>query len=87
MACEPAEQFLGAIAREVLDDIGEFTSAVVALAGIALGVFVGEDAAGSFQHGFRDEVFAGDQFQLRVLAFGFVENGLVDVGIHLGQRP
>jgi hypothetical protein len=86
LACS-AEQFLGAIARQVFDDIGPFAAAVVAFAGIAFGVLVGEDAAGGFQHGLRDEVLAGDQFQLRVLALGFVENGLIDIGIHLGQRP
>ena len=47
-----AEELLGAIARQVLHDIGEFAAAVVALAGIALGVLVGEDAAGGFQHRF-----------------------------------
>ena len=82
-----AEQLLGAVARQVLHDVGELASAVVAFAGIAFGVLVGEDAAGGFQHRFRDEVLAGDQLQLRVLALGFVENGLVDVGVHLGERP
>ena len=38
-----SEELLGAIAGEVLDHVGEFASAVVTLAGIALGVLVGED--------------------------------------------
>ena len=67
-----AEKLLGAVAREVLHVIGEFAAAVVALAGIAFGVFVGEDAAGGFQHRFGGEVFAGDQFDLAVLAFGLL---------------
>ena len=39
------EQLLGAIACEVLDDVGKFAAAVVALAGIAFGIFVSEYAA------------------------------------------
>ena len=67
-----AEQLLGAVAGQVLDDVGELAAAVVALAGIAFGVLVGEDAAGGFQHGFRGEVLAGDQFELRVLPLHLV---------------
>jgi hypothetical protein len=58
-----AEQLLGAIARQVLHDVGELAAAVVALAGIAFGVLVGEDAAGGFEHGFGGEVLAGDQLE------------------------
>ena len=67
-----AEEFLGALAREVLDDVGEFAAAVVALARIAFGILVGEDADGGFQHGFGGEVLARDQFQLGILALRFV---------------
>ncbi len=45
-----AEELLGALARQVLDDIGEFAAAVVALARIAFRVLIGEDAAGGFEH-------------------------------------
>ena len=61
--------------------------AIVTFAGIAFGVFVGEDAAGGFEDGFGDEVFAGDQFELGVLAIGFVEDGLVDIGVDFGEGP
>ena len=70
-----AEELLGAVARQVLDDVGEFAAAVVALAGIAFGVLVGEDAAGGFEHRFGGEVLAGDQLELGVLALGFVLDG------------
>ena len=60
-----AEQLLGAIARQVLHDVGEFAAAVIALARIAFGVLVREHAAGGFQNRFGGEVLAGDQFQLR----------------------
>ena len=48
-----AEELLGAVAREVLHHVGELAAAVVALAGIALGVLVGEDRPGRFEHGAR----------------------------------
>ena len=82
-----AEQLLGAVARQVLDDVGELAAAVIALAGIAFGVLVGEDAAGGFEDRFGSEILAGDQFQLRVLALRLVPDGLVNFGIHFGQRP
>ena len=51
-----AEDLPGAIARDVLHHISNFAAAVVALAGVALGVFVGEDSPGCLKHGARDEV-------------------------------
>ena len=80
-----AEELLGAVARQVLDHVGELASAVVALAGIALGVLVGEDRAGGFQHGFADKVLRGDQLQTFVLAALFVLDGLRDLGINFRQ--
>jgi hypothetical protein len=82
-----AEELLGAIPGQVLDDVGELAAAVVALAGIALGVLVGEDAGGGFEHRFGDEVLAGDQLELGVLALHLVLDGLIDLGIDFGQGP
>ena len=79
------EELFGAVAGEVLDDVGEFAAAVVALAGVAFGVLVGEDAAGGFEDGFGGEIFAGDQFEAGVLAIGFVLNCVVDVGVDNGK--
>src|SRR5437660_2955075 len=50
------KELFGALASEILDYICEFTSAVIALAGIAFCVFVCEYASGSFQHRFADEI-------------------------------
>ena len=71
------EEFFRAVAGEVFHFIGEFAAAVIALAGIAFGVFVGEDAAGGFQNGFGGEILAGDQLDLAILAVGFFQNELV----------
>ena len=81
-----AEELLGAVASQVLDDVDELAAAVIALAGIAFGVLVGEDAAGGFQHGFGGEVLAGDQFQPAVLALDFVLDGFVNLGVDDGER-
>ena len=51
-----AEQRLRAIDRELLDHVDELAAAVVALAGIALGVLVGQHAALTFQDGLGHEV-------------------------------
>ncbi len=80
-----AEDLARAIAGQVLDDVGVFAAAVVAASRVALGIFIGEDRAGRFEHGFRDEVFAGDHLQPLVLAEGFLVNGGGDFGIGLGE--
>ena len=81
-----AEQFLGAIDGELLDFVGVFAAAVVALAGIAFGVFVGEDRAHGFEHGFGDEIFAGDELEAGGLAAGFVAQQIGDGGIDGVER-
>ena len=68
LACGGVEQRLGPLARDVLDLVDDLVAAVVALAGVALAVLVGEDRAGGAQHGRRGEVLAGDQLEGGVLA-------------------
>ena len=74
-----AEELFGAVARQVLHHVGELASPVVAPAGIAFGVLVGEDRAGRFQHGFAHKVFGGDQFQAFVLTALFILDSLRDL--------
>ena len=81
-----AEELFGAVAGQVLDDVGVLASAVVALAGIALGVLVGEDRAGGFKHGLADKVFRGDEFETVVLAVLLVGDGLGDLRVHRTER-
>ena len=52
-----AEELLGTIAREILDDIAEFAAAVIAASGVTFGIFVGEYGTRCFENGFADEVF------------------------------
>ena len=63
-----AEQLAGALDGDVLHLIHIGTPAVVALAGQALGVLVGEDAAHSGHDGGRDDVLAGDELDIFPLA-------------------
>ena len=67
-----AEQLLGALDRQGLDHIDKFAAAIIALAGIAFGIFVGQDRALGFQHRFGDDVLGSDQLDLVLLALQFV---------------
>ncbi len=55
-----AKELPGAVARQILDDIGELAATVVALARIALGIFVREHRAHSFQHSLANEILGGN---------------------------
>ena len=69
-----------------LGDVDEFAAAVVALAGIALGVLVRHHRAGGFEHGAADEVLGGDQLESRILAVELVADGPGNLGIGFGER-
>ena len=56
-----------ATTRQVLDFVDDLIAAVVAAAGVALGVLVGEDRTGRGEHGRRGEVLTGDQLDRRRL--------------------
>ncbi len=81
-----AEELLGAVDGEALDHVDELAAAVVAAAGVALGVLVRHHAAGGFQHGAADEVLRRDQLEPEVLARALVGDGLVDLRIGGFQR-
>ena len=83
-----AKDLFGAVAGQVLDHVSVLATAIVAAAGVALGVFVGEDRAGRLEHRLGDEIFAGDHLQPLVLAEGFVVkgSGYFRVGLGEGER-
>ena len=45
-----AEEFFGAIDGEVFDDVDKLATAVIAPAGVAFRVFIGENRTGRFKH-------------------------------------
>ncbi len=90
-----AEKLLHTVLRQRLGDIDPFASTVISLAGISFGVFVGEHRALRLEHGLADEVLAGDQLDLVVLAMYLagdcckklgvlITQGIVDHGKMLG---
>ena len=81
-----AEERLGAVDGQLLGDVHELAAAVVALAGIALGVLVGEHRAHGFEHRFGNEVLGGDQLDAGGLATDFVANHLGNLRIDLVER-
>ena len=81
-----AEELFGAVAGQVFDDVGVLAAAVVALSGVALCVFVGENGACGFEDRAADEVFGCDHLEAFVLALYFVFNLLGDLGVGRGQR-
>ncbi len=56
---EPAQP----VARQVLHHVVELATAIVALAGIPLGVLIGHDRAHCFENRLADNVFGGNKFQ------------------------
>jgi len=55
-----AEKFLGAINPKLFSYVNELAAAVVALAGIALGVLIGKHASLTLENRLGHEVFGGD---------------------------
>src|SRR6266851_9192731 len=83
------EKLLRAITRQVFYYVRKLAAAVVTLAGIPFGIFVGENRAHGFEHRLADEIFGGDQLQAFVLAPSFIVNsrchlriGLIDWAGH-----
>ena len=80
------------LAGQVFHPVDELAAAVVAAAGIALGVFVGEHAADCLHHSRAGEVFAGDQFQPLRLPLLLGGDSRPDLGIFVlenvhGETP
>jgi len=81
-----SEQLLYAVDGELLNHIDELTATVVTLAGITLGVLVGQLRALRLHHGRRGVVFRGDQLDVILLALVFFLDGGEQLGIDLIER-
>ena len=79
------ENFFESVAREVLHDVDKFTAAVIALAGIALRILVGEVAPHRRHNGGRDDIFARDEFEISSLAREFLLHRLADFGVGISD--
>ena len=78
-----AEQRLGAVDRELLGHVDELAAAVVAAAGIALRVLVGQHRALGLEHRHRHEVLGRDHLERPLLAVELLGQDLSDLGIDL----
>ena len=67
--------------RQFLGDVDIFAAAVVATAGIAFGIFVGQHRALGFQHRPADDVLGGDQLDLVVLPAQLIRDGARNRGV------
>ena len=80
-----AKELLGAVDGDLLDDVGIFTAAVVAFAGVALGVFIGQNAAHGRDDGGRGDIFGRDQLDVLLLAMVFILHLGGDLRVELGE--
>ena len=81
-----AEQAPGAFDRKPLRHIDPLAAAVVAPAGIALGVFVGEDGTLRLHHRPGNDVLRGDQLDPVALPLAFPKDRSVDLAVAVGER-
>ena len=75
------EQLLGPVPRQFLDQVGDLLSLVVAFAGVAFRIFVGQAACGRRHHGPRDVVLRRDQSDRPALPGLFLAYQLIDLRI------
>ncbi len=80
-----AEKLFGAVNGQLFGIVHEFTAVVVATAGVALGVFVGQHGALSFAHGAADVVFGGNQLNVLPLADGLALQSVIHFGVALAN--
>ena len=81
-----AKNLFGAVDGELLGHIDVFTAAVIAFAGIAFGVFVGELCALCLHHSRGGVVFTGDQLNMVLLAKVFCLNRCPEFGVGLRDQ-
>jgi hypothetical protein len=77
-----AEQLLGPPDGKPFSLIHELATTVVASAGIALGVLVGQDRSRRFQNRLAHEVLGGDQLESRGLPLDLASDDIGHLGIH-----
>jgi hypothetical protein len=85
LAWSRIKQLLGAVARQILGDIHGVAAAVVAPAGIALRVLVGQHRAQRSQHGPADIVLRRNQLDAAALAPVFGLDRLEDLVVLQAQ--
>ena len=77
------KQLAGAVDGDLLHLIHKLAAAVVAVAGVALGILVGQHTAHSCHHGGGNNVLAGDQLNVLALTAQLAVHGLAQFGVSL----
>jgi hypothetical protein len=81
-----SKEFLGPLSSERFDFIHYLATAIVPIAGITFGVFVGQTGAGGFHHRLTGKVLRSDQLQVALLSFIFFPNQPLNLWIGFRQR-
>ena len=81
-----AEQLLRALDRQLLGDVDVLAAAVVAPAGIALGVLVGQHRALGLEHRRAHDVLGRDQLDLVLLALELAAERRLQLGVVARER-
>ena len=80
------KQLLGTPDCDIFNNINILAAAVIALARIALCIFVGQHAAHSGHHSGGNKVFRGDQLNVALLAAKFLLHRLANLRIKAGNK-
>ena len=81
-----AEQLLGALNGNLFNDIDILAAAIIALARIALRIFVGQYTAHGSHHGRGNEVFGGNQLNIALLAAKLLLHGLTNLRVEARDK-
>ena len=81
-----AKELAGALAGDALGDVNFLAAAVIASAGIALGILVGQAGAHGDHHSLADNVFRGDELDVALLTRQLGFNGGPDLRITLVDK-
>ena len=81
------EQPLGAVDRQLLDNIDVLAAAIIAAPGIAFRVFVGEERAGRVKHRPGHDILRGDQLDFVLLPLMLVLDGGPNFGVRVLKMP
>ena len=76
-----AEELLGPFDGQIFDHIHKFAAAVIALAGVTLGIFIGEGGADGFHNRLADEILAGYELDFRALTVDLGLDGRGDLRV------
>ena len=81
-----AKQFACALAGDILDHVNTLAPAVVTLAGIALGIFIGQTGPHRQHNSRADKVLRSNQLDITALPIVFIHHRAADLRVHLRDK-